>query len=198
MEREASLRFSFRVYDLRKFKDGGAHGLTEAERYSSLSERTGVDEYAGYCQRRHISDLVNDYFIARPIGNDESDSDLCESSDDDFECDPELDLFLDEAANGSVNDDSVGVDLTTCVEGLEYLADFIMPRDPAVDDPETVSVFLVTCSCKLNDGQPCHNRYPPEELSDVRLQYGSMTHDELDIAVLAKLSCGMHRTTMTA
>ena len=30
-----------------------------------------------------ISDLLNDYFITRPIGNDESDSDLCESSDDD-------------------------------------------------------------------------------------------------------------------
>ena len=144
-----------------------------------------------------ISDLVNDYFSTRPIGNDESDSDLCESSDDDCECDPELNLFLDEEANGSVNDDSVGVDLTTCVEGLEHLADFVMPRDPAGVDPETVSVFLVTCSCKLNDGQPCHTRYPPEELSDVRLQYGSMTHDELDIAVLAKLSCGMHRTTMT-
>ena len=25
-----------------------------------------------------ISDLVNDYFITRPIGNNESDSDLCE------------------------------------------------------------------------------------------------------------------------
>ena len=112
-----------------------------------------------------ISDLVNDYFITRPIGNDESDSDLCESSDDDYECDMELDLFLDEKANGSVNDDSVGVDLTTCVEGLEHLADFVMPRDPAGDDPETVSVFLVTYSCKLNDGQPCHTRYPPEDCS---------------------------------
>ena len=63
-----------------------------------------------------ISDLVNDYFITRPVGNDESDSGLCESSDDDCECDPELDLFLDEEANGSVNDDSVGVDITTCEE----------------------------------------------------------------------------------
>ena len=49
LERQTSWRISFRVYDLRKFKDGGAHGLTEAERYRSLSERIGVDEYAGYC-----------------------------------------------------------------------------------------------------------------------------------------------------
>ena len=53
LERQTSWRISFRVYDLRKFKDGGTHGRTEAERYRSLSERTGVDEYEGYCQRRH-------------------------------------------------------------------------------------------------------------------------------------------------
>ena len=47
MERQTSWRFSCRVNDLRKFKDGGS--LTEAERYRSLSERIGVDEYAGYC-----------------------------------------------------------------------------------------------------------------------------------------------------
>ena len=29
-----------------------------------------------------ISDLVNDYFIIRPIGNDESNSDLCEFVED--------------------------------------------------------------------------------------------------------------------
>jgi hypothetical protein len=52
-ERQTSWRILFRVYDLRKFKDGGALGRTEAERYRSLSERTGVDDYAGYCQRRH-------------------------------------------------------------------------------------------------------------------------------------------------
>ena len=50
MERQTSWRISFGVYDLRKFKDGGVHGLTEAERYRSLSERIGVDEYAGYCK----------------------------------------------------------------------------------------------------------------------------------------------------
>ena len=50
LERETSWRISFRVYDLRKFKDGGAHGPTEAERYRSLSERIGIDEYAGYCK----------------------------------------------------------------------------------------------------------------------------------------------------
>ena len=29
-----------------------------------------------------ISDLMNDYFIIRPIGNDESNSDLCEFMED--------------------------------------------------------------------------------------------------------------------
>ena len=53
LERQTSWQISFRFYDLRNFEDGGAHGRTEAERYRSLSERTGVDDYAGYCQRRH-------------------------------------------------------------------------------------------------------------------------------------------------
>ena len=46
-----------------------------------------------------ISDLVNDYFITRPIGND---SDMSESSND--ECDPEigLELVLDVEVNGYV------------------------------------------------------------------------------------------------
>ena len=113
-----------------------------------------------------ISDLVNDDFITRLIGNDESVFDLYESSDDDCECDPELDLG--EEVNRSVNGDSVGVDPATCMDGLEHLADIIIPRDHAGDVPETVSDFLVTCSCKLNDGQPCHPRYSPEELADVR------------------------------
>ena len=49
MERQTSWRISFRVNDLRKLKDGGAHGSTEAKRYCSLYEHIGVDEYAGYC-----------------------------------------------------------------------------------------------------------------------------------------------------
>ena len=80
---------------------------------------------------------------------------LCESSDDDCECDPELDLVLDEEVNGSVNGDSVGVDPATCVDGLEHLAGIVVPWDHAGDGPETVSDFRITCSCKLNDGQPC-------------------------------------------
>ena len=49
----------------------------------------------------HINELVNDYFITRPVGNDESNSDLSELSTD--ECEPELDLVMVEEVNGSVN-----------------------------------------------------------------------------------------------
>ena len=51
LERQISLRISFRVYDLRKFKDGSAHGLTEPNDIAHcLHERIGADEYAGYCK----------------------------------------------------------------------------------------------------------------------------------------------------
>ena len=84
-------------------------------------------------------------------------------------------------------------------EGLEHFADVIMPRGHAGagDGPETVPDFRATRSCKLNDRQPCHTRYSPNELANVQLQYLSMTHDDLDTAVLAKLSSGMHVTSMT-
>ena len=63
--------------------------------------------------------------------------------------------------------------------------------------PETVQDVTIKCSCKLNDGQPCHIRYVPGELADIQLPYLAVTHDGLDVAVLAKLSCGMHLSSMT-
>ena len=50
-----------------------------------------------------ISDLVNENFITRPTGNDDSGSDLSKSSDDDPEIGPEVDLDLDLEVNGSAN-----------------------------------------------------------------------------------------------
>ena len=39
--------------------------------------------------------------------------------------------------------------------------------------------------------------YELDELAMIRLQYLPMTHDQLDIAILDKLSCGMHLSSMT-
>ena len=46
------------------------------------------------------------------------------------------------------------------------------------------------CKCKLNDGKPCFSAFEEDELYSVRDQYLAMTKDELDIAILSKLSCG--------
>ena len=74
-----------------------------------------------------------------------------------------------------------------------------MPRDRGnvsdSDDSDEEVVFK--CSCKLNDGQPCHTRYELDELAMIWLQYLPMTHEQLDIAILAKLSCGRHLSSMT-
>ena len=80
------------------------------------------------------------------------------------------------------------------VDGMEQLADLVMPRgDGDEQDVESVSEEItVSCSCKLNDGQSCHTRFSSAELADVRLQFLDLTRAELDIAVLAKLSCGIH------
>lgn len=65
------------------------------------------------------------------------------------------------------------------------------------DAMETESEFQLNCRYKLFDGQPCHGRFSVDELADVRMQFLGMTHDELEIAIFAKLSCGMHLSTFT-
>ena len=53
------------------------------------------------------------------------------------------------------------------------------------------------CKCHLNSGQQCHTRFSVGELMDTRMHYMSTSKKELDIAVLAKLECGIHLTKMT-
>ena len=137
-----------------------------------------------------LADLVNDYFVRRPISNEDDDR---ESSDDeDVDSVVDIESVVDNGAGD--NTDSSDDDAATADRPGMVLADEIMPRDRG-DAPE--KKFTPKCKCKLHNGQPCHTRYAPGELADIRLQYLTMTHDELDIAVLAKLSCGMHLSSMT-
>lgn len=53
------------------------------------------------------------------------------------------------------------------------------------------------CKCHLNNGQPCHTRFSVAELMDTRMHYMTISKKELDIAVLAKLECGIHLSRMT-
>ena len=74
-----------------------------------------------------------------------------------------------------------------------------MPHDRGngSDSDDSNEEVVFKCSCKLNDGQPCHTRYKLDELAMIRLQYLPMSHEQLDIAILAKLSCDMHLSWMT-
>ena len=54
-------------------------GLKPNDRCLNALALMNMQEYAS---ADIISDLVNDYFIIRPIGNDESNSDLCEFVED--------------------------------------------------------------------------------------------------------------------
>ena len=69
--------------------------------------------------------------------------------------------------------------------------------DTAADEdvPDNEEHFL--CNCKHYNGNPCSSMFAPGELSDMRLNYAEMTRDQLDIAVLAKLACGMHLSKET-
>ena len=74
------------------------------------------------------------------------------------------------------NDSSDGADRS----GV-FFADEIMPRDrgSVSDSDDSDEEVVFKCSCKLNDGQPCHTRYELDELAMIRLQYLLMTHDIL-------------------
>ena len=48
------------------------------------------------------------------------------------------------------------------------------------------------CACKLFKGQPCHTQFDPAVVEDLTLNYLAMTRQELDIAILAQLSTGIH------
>ena len=140
-----------------------------------------------------LTSLVTDYFVTRQIGNtdDESDSD----SSDDVDIDPPVVDIV--AGVTEVNNDtgsSDGADRS----GV-FLADEIMHRDRGnvSDSDDSNEEVVFKCSCKLNDGQPCHTRYELDELAMIRLQYLPMSHEQLDIAILAKLSCDMHLSWMT-
>lgn len=56
---------------------------------------------------------------------------------------------------------------------------------------------LFCCKCKHNNGEPCCTHFDAQELQSIRLGFLELSRDELDIAILAKLSCGMHLTAST-
>lgn len=75
--------------------------------------------------------------------------------------------------------------------------DAILPPIPE-SEQEDVDVQGFKCCCKYNDGHPCSTRFTQEELQLIRCCFLEMTREELDIAVMAKLSCGMHLSELTS
>ena len=116
-----------------------------------------------------LTSLVTDYLVTRQIGNTESESD----SSDDVDIDP---LVVDIVAGvAEVNNDSDSSD--GAYRSGVFLADEIMPcdRGSVSDSDDSDEEVVFKCSCKLNDGQPCHTRYEPDELAMIRLHYLPIT-----------------------
>ena len=58
--------------------------------------------------------------------------------------------------------------------------------EPERDPQAAPTIDKPLCQCKLNDGSPCYRLFPASVLTDKRLHYQSLTHEELDIALMAK------------
>ncbi|XP_012939228.2 uncharacterized protein LOC106012062 [Aplysia californica] len=48
------------------------------------------------------------------------------------------------------------------------------------------------CTCKRFNGQPCFSRYTKEEIESCRLSFMSLTKEELDVAIMAKIQVCIH------
>ena len=53
------------------------------------------------------------------------------------------------------------------------------------------------CKCKLNDDKPCYTAFDESDILDRRDDYIAMTREELDLAILSKLACGIHLDQFT-
>ena len=66
----------------------------------------------------------------------------------------------------------------------------ILPPLPNVMSDEQPVRFQ--CNCHHYSGNPCSSMFSSDEFEMIRCCYLEMTREELDIAILAQLSCGMH------
>ena len=172
--------------------DAGRTDSNAADVVRCLNSLTSLD-MRSIASDDGLTSLVADYFVTRQIGNTDDDSES--DSSDDVDIDPPVVNIV----GGEVNSDSDSSASDGADRSVVFLADEVMPRDRGKgSDSDNSDVEIVfKFRCKLNDGQPCHTRYELDELAMIRLQYLPMTHDQLDIAILDKLSCGMHLSSMT-
>ena len=76
------------------------------------------------------------------------------------------------------------------IEGPLVNSQFYAPTAGKEDEKLTSGSFK--CTCTLFDGLPCSTHYSTAELLEMRMHHLSMTREELDIIVLAKLSTAIH------
>lgn len=76
--------------------------------------------------------------------------------------------------------------------------DEILPQLPALGNGDHVTTDNFRCSCQYYTGSPCSSMFSAEEFNGIRGCYLAMDREELDISILAQLSCGMHLSNNTS
>lgn len=79
---------------------------------------------------------------------------------------------------------------------IEDVREMLPPIPLLLQDIGDVQDFM--CECKYNGGHPSSSRFTTEELQMIRCCFLEMSREELDITILAKLSCGMHLSHLSA
>ena len=79
-----------------------------------------------------------------------------------------------------------------------HATDLVLPPRPGTNASNDITEpAMPHCTCELNNGVPCVSIFTQETLIDCRMQYETMTREERDIAILAKIECGMHMGSTT-
>ncbi|KAK3794639.1 hypothetical protein RRG08_003784 [Elysia crispata] len=122
------------------------------------------------------AEVINDFFAQERLSEDTE----SEESDD------ESDVDSDECTFSPVTDTAALV-LPPSFPSLEPERE--PQAAPTIDKP--------LCQCKLNDDGPCYRLFPASVLTDTRLHYQSLTHEELDIALMAKIEAVIQSSEQT-
>ncbi|GFN93895.1 hypothetical protein PoB_002040100 [Plakobranchus ocellatus] len=107
-------------------------------------------------------------------------------------------LFLSTDDLDSLNLDAAVLDLSEKIVPLTRVkVKPTLPSNPSHShqlDLPTASSTSFPCECK---SVPCHESFDPDEIASIRQQYLALTDKELDITILAKISCGIHLDPLT-
>lgn len=91
-----------------------------------------------------------------------------------------------------VSSDGDFIDHDRCPVVVDLAEQVLRPSLADAQESPDNDGLTFSCVCKLHDGGPCFKAFEESYILSIRDQFSSLTREEFDIAILAKLECGIH------